>query len=241
MVKAEDFSRTSGACFENGKKLLEDAKLLFDWERFPTALALSILAQEEFAKSFLLDLVVEGALPWLPEVQRSMARHECKHLIAVAMEWIPSVDSELFREQWKRKFEWYGRLEQRDYKPDPNDPDPTDPYFPDDVATALNIYRHEKIERLGSRHPWRDEDWSTGEARKIAEGSLDQKEQSGFYVDVTETGEIGMHPDLVTREDASEAINRAEHFSEGAVTYSDEYEKVREAVRHIFSSLTKNK
>src|SRR5712692_10312059 len=100
--KAEIFSRTISACFENGKKLLEDAKLLFDWDRFSTALALSILAQEEFAKAFLLDLVVDDALPWLPEVQRSMANHECKHLLAIVMEWLSLYDPERVMEQIRR-------------------------------------------------------------------------------------------------------------------------------------------
>jgi len=67
------------ACSENGRRLLEDAKTMLEWDRFPTALALAVLAQEEFAKVFLLQLVVDDALPWVPEIQRSMARHQSKH------------------------------------------------------------------------------------------------------------------------------------------------------------------
>jgi AbiV family abortive infection protein len=32
------------ACVSNGKKVVEDASLLFDWGRFSTALALAVLA-----------------------------------------------------------------------------------------------------------------------------------------------------------------------------------------------------
>ena len=97
--KAEIFSRSISACIENGKKLLKDANLLFDWDRFSTAFALSVLAQEEFAKAFLLQLVVDDALPWLPEVQRSIARHQCKHLLAIVMEWLPPFDWDHVSEQ----------------------------------------------------------------------------------------------------------------------------------------------
>ena len=64
------------------------------------------------------------------------------------------------------------------------DPEPVeeDFTFPADVAAALNIYRHEEMERLRSGAPWVDADWATGKARRIADGSLDRKKQSGFYV-----------------------------------------------------------
>jgi AbiV family abortive infection protein len=60
---AENLSHSIPVCIDNGKKLLDDAKLMFDWDRFSTALALAVLAQEEFAKAFLLQLVVDDALP----------------------------------------------------------------------------------------------------------------------------------------------------------------------------------
>jgi AbiV family abortive infection protein len=246
--KTETFSKSISSCIENGKALLGDAKFLFDWDRFPTALALSVLAQEEFAKAFLLQLVLDDALPWLPEIQRSMARHQSKHLLAIVMEWLPAFDWDHIREQdrlrnerHEKKMAWLQRSLER-YKqgnshPDPNDPEPVeeDLQFPPDVATALNIYRHEEIERLKSGNPWMDADWATGKARKIADGSLDRKKQSALYVDVTKTGEIGLHPGLITREEASEAIERAERLSEAPITYSDEYRKLKEILPIVFS------
>jgi AbiV family abortive infection protein len=248
--KAETLSESISATMGNGKKLLEDAKYLFDWDRFSTALALAVLAQEEFAKAFLLQLVADDAMPWLPEVQRSMARHQCKHLLAIVMEWLPPFDFEDSLEQHKRntvrheeKMAWLqrrvARYKQGNILPDPDDPEPIEPdiSFPLDVATALNIYRHEEIERLRSGSAWRDAEWATGKARKIADGSLDRKKQSALYVDITKTGEIGLHPGLITRGEASEAIERAERLVEGPAIFSDEYKKLKEILPVIFSTL----
>lgn len=249
-MNAETLSRTISACIDNGKKLLEDAKCLFDWDRYSTALALSVLAQEELAKAFLLQLVADDALPWLSEVQRSMARHQSKHLLAIVMEWLPPFDFDLLAEQQRRsaekherKMAWYKRSMERyragNLRPDPNDPEPVEEelQFPADVATALNIYRFEELERLKSGNPWRDADWATGKARKVADGALDRKKQSALYVDVTKTGEIGLHPGQITREDASEAIGRAERLSDPMICYSDEYRKLKEILPVVFSSL----
>ena len=250
LPKPETLSKSISACLTNGKKLLEDAKLLFDWDRFSTALVLSVLAQEEFAKGFLLQLVLDEALPWLPEVQRSMARHQCKHLLAIVMEWLPPFNWDEIREhdrqnrarheQWmawsRRRIDRYNN---GNFVPDPDDPEPIGPdiSFPPDIATALNIYRHEEIEMLRGRNPWKDTEWATGNARKVADGSLDRKKQSALYVDITKTGEIGLHPELITREEASKAIGRAERLSEEPAIFSDEYKKLKEILPRIFSSL----
>lgn len=249
-MKPEIFLRSMAACNENGQRLLEDAKTMLDWDRFSTALALAVLAQEEFAKAFLLQLVVDDALPWVPEVQRSMARHQSKHLLAIVMEWLPPFDFERLEEQRKRSTElheqrmaWYQRRIER-YRAgilqaDPDDPEPMEDEFrfPPDVATALNIYRHEEIERFKSGYPWRDEEWSEGRARKIADGLLDRKKQSALYVDVTKTGEVGLHPGLITRAEAVEAIERAARLSDPLITYSDEYQRLKEVLPHVFAKL----
>jgi AbiV family abortive infection protein len=114
--RPEVLSQSITATVDNGKSLHDDAKMLFDWDRFSAALALGVLAQEEFAKAFLLQFVADGALPWLPEVRMSIARHQCKHLLAIMMEWLPITDwgnslqqhqrdpsrSALVRRKWRR-------------------------------------------------------------------------------------------------------------------------------------------
>lgn len=136
--KSEALARSIAATIENGKKLLSDAEFLFDFDRYSTAFALSVLAQEEFAKAFLLQLVADSALPWVPEVRRSMTRHECKHLLGIVLEWLPPFDLEDLIERHKRdtarheqRMAWLQRSIER-YKQgnvlaDPKDPEPTEP------------------------------------------------------------------------------------------------------------------
>lgn len=124
----------------NGKQLLADAKFLFDFDRYSTALSLAVFAQEEFAKAFLLQLVENDALPWVSEVQRAMARHQCKHLLAIVMEWLPAFDFEtntnfekhkVREERHRQKMGWLqrrlDRSKQGDFLPHPEDPEPSDP------------------------------------------------------------------------------------------------------------------
>jgi AbiV family abortive infection protein len=246
--KAEILARSISETVANSEKLLEDAKLLFGFDRFSTALALAVLAQEEFAKAFLLQLVADEALPWLKQIRKSMKEHKCKHLLALVMEWLPAFDwtqIEELNKRHHRKMEWLerslDRYKQGNLLPDPDDSEPVDPkiVFPPEVAAAWNIYRHENIERLSrSGNPWKDEDWATGKARKIADGSLDRKKQSALYVEITLAGDVDFqsHPGRITREEASEAIERANGLSKVS-TFSDEYRRLRETLPFVFSDV----
>jgi hypothetical protein len=63
-----------------------------------------------------------------------------------------------------------------------------------------------------------------GDARKIADGSLDRKKQSALYVSITRTGEVGLHPD--------------ERLQEFPVPFSDEYLALKEVLPILFATLT---
>lgn len=242
--------RSISATIENGKNLLGDAKLLFEWDRYSTALAIAVLSQEEFSKAFLLQLVADGALPWTSEVRRSMAMHECKHLLAIVMEWLSPWEQAMDQcnERSKKREEWMAWAQRRldRYKqglvPDLIDPEPKEPEvsFSEDVATALNIYRHEEIERMKSGQAFEDDEWSSGHARKIADGLLDRKKQSGFYVDITKNGDMRSHPKQITRDQASKEIERAERLSEGPSTLSHEYYKLKQVLPLLFEDQVKS-
>ncbi len=247
--KAETLAKSISAVTDNARKLLDDAIFLFDWDRYSTALALAILAQEEFAKAFLLQLVADGALPWLPEVQRSMARHPCKHLLALVLDWVPPFDIEDMIEQHRRDTirheQWMAwskrsRFNQGLLEPNPNDPEPEEPeiVFPPDVVDALKVYRHEEIERMRTGNPCRDENRAKGKVRKIADGFLDRKKQSALYADISKTGEVRFHPGLVTVEEATQAIERAKQFADGPGVFSDEYKALKKVLIAVFANIT---
>ena len=66
-------------------------------------------------------------------------------------------------------------------------PDDGAQHLPSEVATAMNIYRHEIIERMGGRYAERYEEWR-GAARKVASGQRDRKKQAALYIGIKEDG-----------------------------------------------------
>ena len=49
---------------------------------------LIMIAQEEFAKAFILHLVKESAVPFTSEVLRATKDHTCKHLVSMIMDYV---------------------------------------------------------------------------------------------------------------------------------------------------------
>jgi hypothetical protein len=84
--------------------------------------------------------------------------------------------------------------------------------------------------------PWKDDDWAHGPARQIADGALDKKKQAGFYVDISGTGRIGMHPGLISRETAKAEIERTVQLMEMRDRWSDEYTKVTTILPLLFAN-----
>src|SRR5262245_21808943 len=85
------------ASIENGDRLAEDARTMLECERVPTAYALALLAQEEYAKALLLGLVMADAIPWSGDVRRALHDHVCKQLVAVILDYLAPDDDEFFR------------------------------------------------------------------------------------------------------------------------------------------------
>lgn len=168
------FQRSITACIRNAERLLEEAE--WAMHRTSTGVALAMLAQEESAKAFVLALVRDGVLPWTDDVRRSLSVHEGKHLVTVIMEWLTAVDEASFNEIGSAT-------------------PATAPsgMLPRDVATAMNIYRHELIERIGRRYPDRRAEWS-GIARKLADGQRDRRKQAALYVRIGDDGSLSSEP-----------------------------------------------
>ena len=179
------------ACVANADRILDDAKYLEELERFPSARALGILAQEEFAKAYLLKFVDEGAIPMCDEVLRACRDHTCKHLIGLVMAHLFTPSEE-----------WSSRDKQvRESRPDL--------VLPAHVADALNIFCHEKLLRWHwPNRGWFEEPSYDQKAKKIAGGSLDRVKQNAFYVGVGRDG-VTSTP-RCTPPEAREAIETAE-------------------------------
>lgn len=162
------------ACITNAKRLMEDAE--WSMNRPSTGLALTLLAQEECAKAFVLALVRDGILPWTDDVRQSLYDHKCKHLVTMVMEWLSMVNEQ-------RRNEILA----------PATPVSSLKQLPPDVATAMNIYRHEMIEKMGRRYAERQSEWR-GRARRLADGQRDQMKQRALYVAIAEDGGLASEP-----------------------------------------------
>jgi len=226
-VEIKKFERSVHACIENGKRLIEDAE--WSANRASTGMALAMLAQEECAKAFVLALVRDGILPWTQELKRSLSVHECKNLVMIIMEWLSAVNELRLNEMLNQTPSCQGA-------------DSPLRHLPADVATAMNIYRHEMIERIGRRYPERFSDWS-GKARRVAEGQRDRKKQGALYVGVGEDGDVISLPptsDQAFTEEFARAkalIEFAEDVDRECIFAYREYELFAEVFRVMFKDL----
>lgn len=168
-------SKAIRASLENGDRLVDDARYLQDYERYATSYALSILAQEEYAKAFLLHLIEADAIPWTSEVRRLLHDHTCKQLLASIIDFLePDIDDII---------SWLESWEEARYR------------FPPHISDALNIIRHEKVPREAKRS-WIGEDDPpcAPKARRIANGYLDRQKQCALYVRIGKGGQVASTP-----------------------------------------------
>lgn len=175
------------ACIANGSRLLQDAGYLQEYGCLPSGKALAILAQEEFAKAYLLRLVEEAAIPDCPEVHRACRDHVCKHLVSVIMiHLFTPWDDVLGREKIVREA-------QGDFP------------FPWKVADAINILYHEKLRKWRSPNAFGlvDQDYNKI-AKSIWKGSIDQAKQNALYVGVGSDGSVNNIPSCSEAEIAKE-------------------------------------
>lgn len=190
-----DFKNGIAASLENGDRLVEDAKSMLEWERFPTSYALAVLAQEEYAKALLLSLIDAGAIPWSPDVRRTLHDHVCKQLVSVILDYLsPDTD------EFLRRYDLSRIAERR-------------PIFPSDVLDAIHVVCHERIPKERDRW-WIDPSERPLDQRvkAIADGGLDRQKQHAIYVHIGKTGEICSQPSQVSATDAKAEVNRSERI-----------------------------
>jgi len=179
--------------FENGERLLEDAQELLDYEKYPSAFALSIIAQEEFSKSFIFQLVLKNILPWHPFVKRAIQDHSSKQLIGLVLDHLsPKVDDFLNNSE--------------------NDSWHDDSYKK--AIDAINLLRFEKFEKWESNNAIYDGKLNVHkDAINILKGKLDKEKQDSLYVRVDKNGHVVFNPLQIKKADTERMIERAERFS----------------------------
>jgi len=221
----EKYEEAIEACIKNGKRLIVDSETLRDCERFTTAKALAILAQEEFAKAYLIRLVQEGAIPWCNEIFKATRDHHCKQLVGIVMEYLFT--------PWEVAELWEREKRVREKFPDF--------LLPAKVADALNIFCHEKIAR------WRSSSWGWAEdpkydveAKRIWKGQLEKSKQNAIYVSIGKDGKIRNTP-MVDSGDANKQIEYAkvlEEVSTGQDVFAfTEREYIKSALKNVFDSI----
>jgi AbiV family abortive infection protein len=195
-MSAGDFRPAILASLQNGDRLSEDAETMLDYDRFPTANALAVLAQEEYAKAFLLALVNTGALPWSNEVRRALRDHICKQLATVILDYLsPDIDEFLQRVD-------PARIGER--QP-----------LPSDVVDSIHLICYERLRREWDR-------WWVGpsdrplddRARSVADRRIDAEKQDAIYVRVGRSGEVVSTPIRITSDTAETGLERAKRIGD---------------------------
>jgi AbiV family abortive infection protein len=219
----DDLKPAIQAAIENAARLLDDAREFMDLQRYPTACALSILSQEEFAKAFLLHLVEVGAFPWNGDVRAALRDHKCKQLLGMLMDYIAADFEEIMAEMSSGK----------------------KPGLPSLIADAMNIIRHEKIPKDGY-WAWLDDSDPPcdPDARKTADGRLDTHKQSCLYVGIGKTGKVTTTPSSVTIATAAVEFEKATRLNY-SFTHSSRmgssslrYDMVLETFKVLFGIVT---
>lgn len=217
------------AALNNGRRLLNDAEFLKHEDPPATAYFLTLIAQEEFAKAFLLTLVCRKIIPWNRYILRATKDHTCKQLLCLVLDFLNPNHEEFIE-----------RVNAVVLRPEI-------PNFPKKVADAIDILRYEKIGRWIARN-WfgpHDPNYDNG-AIKVADGRRDREKQDLLYVRLASDGGVAtvagqMQHDLPHETDRAERFaSLIERFLDGSDHPGLDYKKVEEVFRLLFSVSERN-
>jgi AbiV len=245
------FTKTARSCLANGERLLSDARFLSDpdWICFedadvvwkPTSFALAVLAEEEFAKGFLLFLVGQGVLPWSSAMRRAARDHSCKHLLSALMGYAdPDIDemiasderSQGIHEAIMRLYAEVHSLHQQfeksqdfaerkaifergeELRREVARLDGEREAFPPHIADAINILRHTKIGQWECGYAYDEERDYEPTARAIARGARDRDKQRALYIGVSKNGTVCSRPEELKKETFALAIEHSKRLGQ---------------------------
>jgi AbiV family abortive infection protein len=251
------FIEAAAACLSNGERLIEDARWLPE-DRPASAFALATIAQEEFAKAFLLFLASRNVIAWCSLIFRATRDHASKQLLGLVMNYLNPTweDFERRIEDWRLQHEEWEKLIAK-YREATDKKEKNATWnqlqelnesrrdLPGSVADAINILRYEKVGR------WESSSWCWDKApvydamaKSLVEGKLDSEKQDALYVRIGPKGGLTKTPNELKPEDAAKAMEMAGRFGslvEGLLSGNNvnsiEYERIETAFRAIFASL----
>lgn len=163
------------ACYKNAQRILCDVKKLEETGTAPTRYYLSIIAQEECAKAFLLHLVDRNIISWNPEVHAASRDHIWKQLLCEIIRYINPNDSDLL-ERLKIKMCGENGFE-----------------TPDKILDVVRLFKNG---RFKDRRKTLKDIVLEESVDSIARGARDGEKQSGLYVNLTDRGLIATIPDI---------------------------------------------
>jgi hypothetical protein len=215
-------------CHANGTRLLDETCDLEFRDVSATRFYMAMIAQEEFAKAFMLLLVRDDVVPFSRPVLRAMNDHSCKQLVGMIMDYVIMHWDEL--DEIKAMIAAEVELGDR---------------FPDDVGSALELLRYEKIGRWESG-VWcwaEDPNYDRG-AQDVADGKRDRLKQDTLYVRIGKDGQAVSIPDRISVTETKVEEDRAVRYKGligsalqgGAPPFR--YEKTIKALRALFESRT---
>ena len=222
----EDLLTAIDACLENGQRLLDETYDLEFRDPSATRLFLIMIAQEEFAKAFILFLAKEGIAHLNPAVLRAIKDHTCKQLVGMIMDYIIMHWDEVeeMEELVRRDCELGERL-------------------PNDVGSAMDILRYEKIGRWENCNwVWAEDPQYDRTALRISKGHKDRRKQDALYVRVDRNGRVCSTPKLIHEEEVQAELARAGRFKMLLASMVDgtadsaRYDKAMSALRMLFQA-----
>jgi hypothetical protein len=193
------FDESIACCISNGERLLDELRSV-DFLLHPaTRLYLSIIAQEEFAKAFILYLVKKKIIRWDRFILRAINDHCCKQLVGVVLDFL-SPDDIQFQKRLNYDF------------------DSKFPFaIPKKVTDAIKILKFEKINHWESNVRQSVETPKYDRISKsIAKGCIDKIKQDALFVRLGKNGVVTSCPEMLTSKSAEiefERANRFEYFA----------------------------
>jgi AbiV family abortive infection protein len=214
------------ACIRNGDRLLDETYDLEFRKPLATTFFVVMIAQEEFAKAFVLYLIREGAVPFTAPVLRAINDHACKQLLGMIMDYVIM--------HWD-EVEELQELVRQDYE--------SGDQLPNDVGSAMEILRYEKIGRWeGNFGAWAEDPDYDRAALHIADGKKDRHKQDALYVRIGRDGRVCSTPDVITDQETKDELERARRYKRfmdsllAVDERSERYNKIMTTFRLLFGS-----